>query len=112
MKPLSILLFIFSIITIKSQNKTNFVETFLGSVNETIITNFENKFYEQQKINSDSAIVSGVYDNGDLGVKKNIIIREEIYERDMEQYSNTWEQILTRGHYNEDNRELFEFHHM
>ena len=30
----------------------------------------------------------------------------------MEQYSNTWEQILTRGHYNEDNRELFEFHHM
>lgn len=26
----------------------------------------------------------------------------------MEQYSNTWEQILTRGHYNEDNRELFD----
>ena len=70
MKKLSILLFIFSIITIKSQNKTNFVETFLGSVNETIITNFENKFYQLQNINSDNAIVSGVYDNGDLRVKK------------------------------------------
>ena len=70
MKSLSILLFIFSIITLKSQNKTNFVETFLGSVNETIITNFENKFYQLQNINSDNEIVSGVYDNGDLRVKK------------------------------------------
>ena len=108
MKPLSILLFIFSIITIKSQNKTNFVETFLGSVNETIITNFENKFYQLQNINSDNEIVSGVYDNGDLRVKNDKISREEIYERDMDQYSKTWEQILTRGHYNEDIRELFD----